>query len=253
MTSTLCAAVRTATACAKHAEQHAKDMANLTKAALAAMIDHTLLRAEATIEEVREIVSQGAALNVASVCITSNNVARVQHGIVPICTVIGFPSGAHTWQMKAAEAAQAVAEGAEEIDMVVSLAAVAERDWASVGLEISRVHDACNGKLLKVIVESALWEADDRLEKVCQIAVEQGADFLKTSTGMHAAGGASLDAVSRLARVAAGADRVVGVKASGGIRDTATALAMIQAGATRIGASATAAIVEGAATTTDGY
>jgi deoxyribose-phosphate aldolase len=219
-------------------------MANLTKAALAAMIDHTLLRAEATIEEVREVVSQGAALNVASVCITSNNVARVQHGIVPICTVIGFPSGAHTWQMKAAEAAQAVAEGAEEIDMVVSLAAVAERDWASVGLEISRVHDACNGKLLKVIVESALWETDSRLEEVCRVAVDSGAGFLKTSTGMHNAGGASLGAVECLARVAAGAGRLVGVKASGGVRTLDTALSMIEAGATRIGTSGTIAILD---------
>jgi deoxyribose-phosphate aldolase len=99
--------------------------------------------------------------------------------------------------------------------------------------------------VLKVIVESALWEGDDRLEEVCKIAVAQGADFLKTSTGMHASGGATLDSVARLAAVAATAGRPVGVKASGGIRDTATALAMINAGATRIGASATASILEG--------
>lgn len=216
------------------------------------MIDHTLLRPDATIEEVEALAEAGAALGVASVCVTSAMVPFVP-AIVPVCTVIGFPAGAHSWQVKAFETALAVDEGADEIDMVVNLGAVAERNWTLVAHEIKEVRKACIGKTLKVIVESALWEADDRLEKVCQIAVEQGADFLKTSTGMHAAGGASLDAVSRLAKVAAAADRVVGVKASGGIRDTATALAMIQAGATRIGASATAAIVEGAAATTDGY
>lgn len=230
----------------------APHLAGISKAELAGMIDHTLLRPDATIEEVEALAETGAALGVASVCVTSAMVPFVP-AIVPVCTVIGFPTGAHSWQVKAFETALAVDEGADEIDMVVNLGAVAERNWTLVAHEIKEVRKACPGKVLKVIVESALWEADDRLEKVCQIAVEQGADFLKTSTGMHAAGGASLDAVSRLARVAAAADRVVGVKASGGIRDTATALAMIQAGATRIGASATAAIVEGAATTKDGY
>lgn len=208
------------------------------------MIDHTLLRAEASFEEVRAAVAQGAMLKTASVCITPENVARVQHGIVPICTVIGFPSGAHTWQTKAAETEQAIADGAEEIDMVVSLGAVADRNWGRVAHEISSVYSACNGKLLKVIVESALWEGDSRLEEVCRVAVDSGAGFLKTSTGMHAAGGASRGAVERLARVASSAGRPIGVKASGGVRTLDAALAMIEAGATRIGTSSTVAILD---------
>jgi deoxyribose-phosphate aldolase len=208
------------------------------------MIDHTLLRSDATVAEVEQLARDGAELGVASVCVTSALVSSVPQ-IVPVCTVVGFPSGAHPWQVKAFEAALAVAEGAAEIDMVVNLGAVADGAWSVVRREIAAVRGACRGSVLKVIVESALWERDVTLERVCQIAVDEGADFLKTSTGMHAAGGASLDAVARLATVAASAGRGVGVKASGGIRDTATALAMIDAGATRIGASATATILAG--------
>jgi deoxyribose-phosphate aldolase len=208
------------------------------------MIDHTILRPDASLEEVRAVVAQGAALGVASVCITADRIPLVQHGIVPLCTVVGFPSGAHAAGLKAAEAERAVEEGAVEIDMVVNLGFVADRNWTQVSAEIALVHEACAGRPLKVIVESALWENDDRLESVCKAAVDAGAEFLKTSTGMHAAGGASLGAVECLARVAAQAGREVGVKASGGVRSLDTALSMISAGATRIGTSGTLSILE---------
>jgi deoxyribose-phosphate aldolase len=208
------------------------------------MIDHTLLRPEATLEEVRAVVAEGAALQVASVCITASRVPQVQQGIVPLCTVVGFPTGAHTAEVKAAEAARAVLDGAAELDMVVNLGAVADRDWRSVEAEITAVHAACAGRPLKVILESALWEESDLLETLCAVAVDAGADFLKTSTGMHAAGGASLRAVEVLARVASSQSRTIGVKASGGVRSLDTALSMINAGATRIGTSGTVALLQ---------
>ena len=157
--------------------------------------------------------------------------------------MVGFPSGAHVTGLKTAEAAWAEAEGADEIDMVINLGMAKEHEWAGLAAEIGDVRAAVDGTL-KVIVESAALTPPSSTE-VARVAVDAGADFLKTSTGFHPAGGASLEAVTMLAGVAASAGRPVGVKASGGIRDTATALAMIDAGATRIGCSASRAILDG--------
>ena len=164
---------------------------------------------------------------------------------VRVCTVVGFPSGAHTSAMKAAEAAEAVRNGADEIDMVVNLGLVRAVDWRSVEADVravrSAIDDVAGKRMLKVICESAAL-SDDELRNTCRAAVAGGADFVKTSTGFHKAGGATERAVS-IMRETVGPN--VGVKASGGIRTTAAALAMIAAGATRIGASATREILAG--------
>jgi deoxyribose-phosphate aldolase len=164
---------------------------------------------------------------------------------VCVCTVVGFPSGAHTSAMKAAEAAEAVRNGADEIDMVVNLGLVRAGDWRSVEADIhavrSAIDDVVGERVLKVICESATL-SDDELRNTCRAAVAAGADFVKTSTGFHKAGGATERALS-IMRETVGPN--IGVKASGGIRTTAAALAMIAAGATRIGASATREILAG--------
>jgi len=216
------------------------------RAELAAMLDHTILKPEATVDDVLALCEEAAELGVAAACVSPTMVPVVA-AFVPrafaVCTVVGFPSGAHVTGLKTAEASWAEAEGAEEVDMVINLGLAKEHEWAALGDDIADVRAAVSGTL-KVIVESAALTPDE-LDEVCRAAVDVGADFLKTSTGFHPSGGASLEAVAALARVAAGAGRPVGVKASGGIRDTATALAMIDAGATRIGCSASRAILDG--------
>ncbi len=158
--------------------------------------------------------------------------------------MIGFPSGAHRHDVKAAEAELALADGAVELDMVVDLGAVKAHDWAMVAADVGAVRARTDG-VLKVIVESAVLQLDE-LEQVAHVAVDAGADFLKTSTGFHPRGGATTDAVRVLAGIAAqSGGQVVGVKASGGIRDASTALAMLDAGATRLGCSASRVILDG--------
>lgn len=220
--------------------------ARLDRAAVAAMIDHTLLAPEATPERVLALCDEAVELGVAAVCVSPRWVrlaaGRLDGQEVRVATVVGFPSGAHRSDVKADEARAARADGADEIDMVVALGDVVAREWDAVRADIAAVRDACaSPTLLKVIVESALLD-DERLDTVCRTAVDLGADHVKTSTGFHPAGGATVEAVRRMRAVIG---PVVGLKASGGIRDAATALAMIEAGATRIGASSTAAIIDG--------
>jgi deoxyribose-phosphate aldolase len=216
-----------------------------TRAELAACIDHTLLRPEATALEVEALCDEAGELGVAAVCISPTLVPvadALAGGRFAVCTVVGFPSGAHVTGLKAAEAAWAEAEGATELDMVVTRGLDTPHDWAGVAADIDDVRSAVAGTL-KVIVESAAL-TDTELDEVARAALDAGADYLKTSTGFHPAGGATLEAVAVLAAVAAAAGRPVGVKASGGIRDTATALAMLDAGATRLGCSASRSILE---------
>jgi deoxyribose-phosphate aldolase len=156
--------------------------------------------------------------------------------------VIGFPSGAHHAEVKAAEAAQARADGADELDVVMNLGLAKSGQWGAVRAELDAVRAAApRPALLKVILESAVL-TDEEIIAACRAAVEAGADFVKTSTGFHPAGGASVEAV-RLMRATVGPD--VGVKASGGIRTAGAALAMLAAGASRLGTSATATILAG--------
>ena len=221
-------------------------MAGVDRTAVARMIDHTLLAPEATPDRVRALCDEAVELGVGAVCVSPHLVPVAVDALgsrrIAVAAVVGFPSGAHRADVKAAEALAAVADGATELDMVVPLGAVVEGDWAAVQGHVAAVRAAAPRPLvLKAIVESALL-SDDQLDRVCVEAVDGGADYVKTSTGFHPAGGASVEAVRRM-RAAVGWD--IGVKASGGIRDAATALAMIEAGATRIGASSSRAILEG--------
>jgi deoxyribose-phosphate aldolase len=218
----------------------------ITRAELAAMIDHTLLTPEATPDHVEALCVEAASLGVGAACVSPTMVPVVnafpERGFA-VCTVVGFPSGAHVTGVKAAEATWAQAEGATEFDMVINLGPVKDHDWSSVEIEVADVRAAVNG-ILKVIVEAAALSPSE-LDEVCRAAIDGGADYLKTSTGFHPAGGATIEAVAAMARCAATAGRPGGVKASGGIRDRATAQAMIDAGATRLGCSASRAILDG--------
>ena len=158
-----------------------------------------------------------------------------------IATVVGFPSGAVKAEVKATEAARAVVDGAEEIDMVINIAFAKEHRFDDLEAEIKTVRDAIPGKVLKVIIESAAL-TDEEIIAACKASESAGADFVKTSTGFHPAGGASAHAV-KLMRETVG-DRL-GVKASGGIRDAAAAEEMIAAGASRLGLSSSAAVLDG--------
>jgi len=159
-----------------------------------------------------------------------------------VATVCGFPSGKHASSVKAAEAARAVADGADEVDMVIDVGAAISGDYAAVEADIAAVRAAMlPGRLLKVIIESAAL-SDDAIVAVCRAAEAAGADFVKTSTGFHPAGGASVRAVGLMAWTVGGR---LGVKASGGVRTSAEALAMIEAGATRLGLSGTRAVLDG--------
>ncbi|HEV7722284.1 MAG TPA: deoxyribose-phosphate aldolase [Iamia sp.] len=222
----------------------------LDRPTVAGMIDHTLLAPTATTEEVIALCHEGAELGVAAVCVSPSRLPLAvppdELGGVGVAAVVGFPSGAHTPRAKAREASDCLAAGATEIDMVIDLGAAAAGQWEVVEAGVATVHRALEGRaLLKVIIESAVLDllAPDAIERACAAAESAGAELVKTSTGFHPAGGATVDAVTRM-RAAVG-DRL-GVKASGGIRDWATAVAMIDAGASRLGCSATRAILDGA-------
>jgi deoxyribose-phosphate aldolase len=216
-------------------------MATASRAELASVIDHTILTPAATAEQVRRVVAEAAELGCASACI--NPVFLPIDGAgVPLCTVVGFPSGAHARAAKAAEAQLAAATGAVELDVVVHLGAVKAHDWSAVTADLAAVRRAVPQPLvLKVILESAAL-TDDEVVAACGCAEEAGADFVKTSTGFHPAGGHTVHAVQLMAGAVGGR---LGIKASGGIRTTEQALAVLEAGATRIGASATRAILDG--------
>jgi len=214
-------------------------------AALAQFVDHTLLKPEATTADVTALVEEGARLGVFSVCISPTFVAhaaRVAAGRIAVATVCGFPSGKHVSAVKAAEAARAVADGADEVDMVIDVGAAKEGAFDAVRADIAAVRAAVPAEhLLKVIIEAAALN-DDEIVAVCRAAKDAGADFVKTSTGFHPAGGASVHAVALMADTVGDA---LGVKASGGIRTLDDALVMIGAGATRLGLSGTAGVLAG--------
>jgi deoxyribose-phosphate aldolase len=218
-----------------------------TRVELAALVDHTLLKPEATTAEVVALVGEAAELGVGAACVSPSMVsvaAAANAAALPIAAVAGFPSGKHLSQVKAHEAALAVAAGASEIDMVIDVGAALAGQLAAVRSDIAAVRAAVPGAVLKVIVESAvlLNSADEHtLAGVCRAAEEAGADFVKTSTGFHPAGGASVHAVTLMATAVGGR---LGVKASGGIRTAADAVAMLDAGATRLGLSGTRAVLD---------
>ncbi len=206
---------------------------------LAAVIDHTLLKPEAAASDIDRLCEEALSYSFASVCVNPYWVSRANKLLkgspVKVCTVVGFPLGSNTTVIKVQEALQARAEGAAEIDMVLNVGALRGGDQQSVYQDMREVAQVArpNDGLLKVILETCLL-TDDEKTTACRLAVEAGADFVKTSTGFSKAGATIADV--RLMRAAVG--EKVGVKASGGIRDFAALQGMLQAGATRIGTSA---------------
>ncbi|MBI5487591.1 MAG: deoxyribose-phosphate aldolase [Deltaproteobacteria bacterium] len=220
---------------------------------LARFIDHTLLKPDATEAEVRKLCEEARKHTFASVCINPSWVALCAKLLagspVKVCTVIGFPLGATTPTAKAVETRDAIANGAAEIDMVINVGALKSGDDDLVCRDIEGVVQAARGAaIVKVILETALLTREEKI-KACLLAKRAGADFVKTSTGFSS-GGATVEDIALMRETVGPA---MGVKASGGIRDTATAAAMVAAGATRIGASASVAIVTGQKTATKGY
>lgn len=210
---------------------------------IASYIDHTLLKPEATAADVRALIEEAARLHTFSVCVSPSVLpVEVPEGL-KVATVCGFPSGAHHSAIKAAEAADSAKRGADEVDMVINLAQACSNDFAAVEADIRAVREALpKDVLLKVILETAAL-SDEQITESCLAAERAGAEFVKTSTGFHPAGGASVHAVELMHAAVGGR---LGIKASGGIRDYETAQQMIDAGATRLGCSSSAAIIEGA-------
>ena len=240
------------------------DRSKVSREAVAAILDATLLKPEASRDDVAALVREATQLGCGAVCVSPSMlplgsvVSSGSDATLRIATVAGFPSGKHASLVKATEARYAAQLGAEEIDVVIDVAAALAKDQNALLAELITVREAVPHPLvLKVIVESALLD-EEQLRTAVRACVQAGADYVKTSTGFHPAGGASVEAVSIMAdelrklgklapfgmgedeRIAAG---LVGIKASGGIRDWDTALAMIEAGATRLGVSAAAKVL----------
>lgn len=206
------------------------------------LIDHTILKQDAKLADVERICAEAIEFDFMSVCVNPCHVKKcadlLKNSDVKVCTVIGFPLGANTTEVKVYETKDAVANGADEIDMVINVTMLKDGHYDYVLNEIRDIKNACNGKLLKVILETCLL-TDEEIVKACQLSVEAGADFVKTSTGFST-GGATVHHVA-LMRKTVGPN--VGVKASGGVRTHEDLLAMVEAGASRIGTSAGCKII----------
>ena len=214
------------------------------------LFDHTILKADATEAAVTKICAEAKEYGFMSVCVNTYYTAFVAEQLkdsdVKVCTVVGFPLGQMNTKAKALETKCAVEDGADEIDMVLNVAALKDGKYDVVLDDIKAVKAACGNALLKVILETCLLTKEE-IVKACELSVEAGADFVKTSTGFST-GGATAEDIA-LMRQTVGPD--IGVKASGGVRDSAGAIAMVEAGANRIGASATIAILSGAKSDSD--
>lgn len=207
------------------------------------LIDHTLLAPTATAADIEKLCAEAVEYDFCSVCVNPTWVALAKEKLagsdVKVCTVIGFPLGANTSQIKALETEQVITNGADEIDMVMNIGFAKMGDWHAVAQDMAAVVQAASGKaLVKVILETCLL-TDDEIRHACQVAVQAGADFVKTSTGFSK-GGATVEAVC-LMRETVGEN--IGVKASGGVRSQADLESMVMAGANRIGASAGVALL----------
>lgn len=225
----------------------------MDKKTLASYFDHTILKADAKEQDVEKLCKEAAEYSFASVCVNAANVKQaaelLKDSSVKVCTVVGFPLGATLPQVKAFEAQEAIKDGAAEVDMVINVGALKSGRLDLVEADIKAVADACKGKaLLKVIIETCLLTDEEKIT-VCQLAKKAGADYVKTSTGFST-GGATAEDIG-LMRKTVGTE--MGVKASGGIRDLETALKMIEAGASRIGASASVNIVNDMKADNSGY
>jgi deoxyribose-phosphate aldolase len=209
-------------------------------------IDHTLLKADASADQIKTLCNEAIQNNFKTVCINSHYIPFAQKLLkdspVSICTVVGFPLGASPKEVKALEATMAIANGASEIDMVINISALKDELYSIVESDIRLLVETCHSKRvsLKVIIETCLLTEDEKI-KACELVVNAGADYVKTSTGFSTGGATEEDI--RLMRKTVGPD--IGVKASGGIRDRKTADLMIKAGATRLGTSSGIIIVNG--------
>ncbi len=228
--------------------------ANLAPAQLARMIDHTILKPEATQADVKKLCEEALKHNFFSCCVNSSwvrYVAQILRGSsVKVCAVVGFPLGAAAPEIKALEARRAIREGAKEIDMVINVGLVKSGDWEAVTKDIRAVAEACKdgGALLKVILETCLLTKDE-IVKACEASMRARADYVKTSTGFNK-GGATAEDIALMARTVA--PKRLGVKASGGVRTYADAMLMIRNGATRVGSSNSVKMMEEAAAATGG-
>ncbi|AOH55763.1 deoxyribose-phosphate aldolase [Peribacillus muralis] len=212
---------------------------------VAGLIDHTLLKADATKEQIKVLCEEAREYKFASVCVNPTWVKYASELLegseVKVCTVIGFPLGATTPETKAFETKDAISNGAHEVDMVINIGALKDKDDELVERDIRAVVAASTGKALsKVIIETSLLTEEEKV-RACELAVKAGTDYVKTSTGFST-GGATVEDIA-LMRKTVGPN--IGVKASGGVRNTADAQNVIEAGATRIGASAGVSIVKG--------
>lgn len=204
--------------------------------------DHTLLKQEATWEQIKEIIDDGIAFSAASVCIPASFVKRAADysaGRVKICTVVGFPNGYSTTAVKIFETEDAVNNGADEIDMVINIGMAKEKRWNDMLEEIKALKCACGGKILKVIIEACLLTQEEKI-KMCEIVSKSGADFIKTSTGFSTGGATKEDVALFKEHIAPG----VKIKAAGGIRTLKDAEDFISLGADRLGTSAIVKIVK---------
>lgn len=218
----------------------------MTQQSLTSIIDHTLLKADARREDIVKLAEEAKQFKFASVCVNPAWVATAYEVLkdtpeVKVCTVIGFPLGASTPETKAFETGDAIAKGATEVDMVINIGALKNGEDDLVRRDIAAVVEAARGKALtKVIIETCLLTDEEKV-RACKLAVEAGADFVKTSTGFST-GGATKEDIA-LMRKTVGPD--IGVKASGGVRSAEDARIMVEAGATRIGTSGGVAIAKG--------
>lgn len=205
-------------------------------------VDHTLLTQTATWEEIRRILDEGIKYNTASACIPAAYVRQAAdyvEGKLPICTVIGFPNGYSTTAVKVFETKDALANGAEEIDMVINIGWLKDKKYQELEEEIRQIHEACGGKILKVIIETCLLTEEEKI-KMCEIVTKAGAEYIKTSTGFSAAGATFADV--ELMRKHIGKE--IKVKAAGGIASLQDAEEFIRLGADRLGTSRMIKIVE---------
>lgn len=217
----------------------------MATANIAAMIDHTLLKPDATGQQIETLCQEAREHHFFSVCVNPTWVSTSKELLtgsgVKVCTVIGFPLGATTSETKAFEAKNAIEHGAEEVDMVINIGALKDKNDDFVEKDIHAVVEAAKGKALtKVIIETSLLTQEEKV-RACELSVKAGADYVKTSTGFSS-GGATVDDIA-LMRKTVGPN--IGVKASGGVRNTEDTEKMIEAGATRIGASSGIAILKG--------
>ncbi|ALC84924.1 deoxyribose-phosphate aldolase [Bacillus sp. FJAT-22090] len=218
---------------------------------IAALIDHTLLKQNATKEQIEKLCEEAKTYTFASVCVNPTwvelSAKLLQDSPVKVCTVIGFPLGASTTEVKAFETKNAIENGAEEIDMVINVGALKDADYDFIQKDIAAVVEAAKGKaIVKVILETCLL-TNEEIVKASEISTAAGADFVKTSTGFST-GGATVEAV-KLMRDTVGQD--LGVKASGGVRSLEDLQAMVDAGASRIGASSGVEIMQGLTSNSD--